>query len=739
MNRIVVTAGVSAAVVGALAAGLNEAQARGRRSRDTGEKDLVVTLMTPTNNQEVLPQLRDPGLNNQITVRFSSNPRVRDIIDTQNVFNRLTPKVEFTDATFARLPGVPSVRGNVFTFNPLTQANNFALPQGQYTLNIKSSLRNARGRLLNSGVRDFSSTFSVGTDVFSPVLRKISPIDTQTNIGLNQRVVMTFNEPIDPSSLVGKIQVQDASTNPPRPIAGAGGTGITLERNGFDVVFTPDPCFGYPPKTTIQFLVQGRNQNGTAAAITDAFGNPFRRDSGLHWSFNAAAGVWESPNGTYDEITGLFRMQFVTKGVTPAPVALPPGSPQHNTPPIAGPCFAQTFFSPSCYAAGRVVLFTTSTGLGEIDLSAFIQRVNQGINNQYDLINVLQNSPVRLGRPAGVMVDPRWDAASGFHTFIYVVDERSASVLVLDSRNLKVISRFSGFTSPKDIAIATDGGLNRITAYISDYGSGNLVAIDFSAFRISFPVPGGGQPGALSPCEEIKDVISKRVFIPTGRGTSGVAADSYLQNRVMAVNTLDNSATLVDVKTNKVLKTLTVGSNPVDVDWTYNGFGFRDFALVANQGGLVDPDGSLSLYVRSPSFGGYPGAAQTRNGIESTFTEGIENPVSVWGNQQWASPFSGDSVPQAWYVPNTGGRTVVDLTLQLTGLFGISITVQPGFVRDVGFNPTSVLLDGFYPNNHMFAAVAGQGQLAAGDRFRDFPVTHITVPGIRKIYTAFSH
>jgi predicted component of type VI protein secretion system len=266
MNRIAVSACVALGTAGTLAAVMSGARAGEKASTIFTERDLVVTLVTPTINQEVTDTLSDPGLEGQITVRFSSMLNPRDVIDDQNVVNKLSPKVEFLDSKFARLPGTPQVRRNVFIFNPFSVAQQ-VLPPGQYTLNLKSSIRNTRGSLLNRGLEDYTATFSVGTDVNSPVLRRIAPINGQTGIGLLQPVVATFNEPLDAATILTTVTVQDASTNPPTNIPGVGGgPGITLARHGFDLVFTPDPCFGYPPKTNIQFLIKGQGKSTTPAA-----------------------------------------------------------------------------------------------------------------------------------------------------------------------------------------------------------------------------------------------------------------------------------------------------------------------------------------------------------------------------------------------------------------------------------------------------------------------------------------
>src|SRR5207244_3449563 len=100
---------------------------------------------------------------------------------------------------------------------------------------------------------------------------------------------------------------------------------FTLQRNGFDVVFTPDPCFGYPPKTNIQFVIQGDNAHAVAnpvlptrvsAALEDVFHNKFARDLSLRWQVDPVnPNLWHSPLGSFDEFTGKFTMQFQTKGV----------------------------------------------------------------------------------------------------------------------------------------------------------------------------------------------------------------------------------------------------------------------------------------------------------------------------------------------------------------------------------------------------------------------------------------
>ncbi|MCE9634120.1 MAG: Ig-like domain-containing protein [Planctomycetes bacterium] len=757
INRVAITrfgiaAGAALVVVGAAAVGAavgaSDAQARTRGGNE--DSNLVVTLVTPTTNQEVLPDLSDPGLNSVVTVRFSAPIRPGDFIANNNVFNRLTPAVEFLSSTFDRLPGTPLVQSNVFRFDPRTPTNGGVLPNGQYTLNIKKSVRSTKGRLLNQGLKDFTTTFSVGTDQYPPVLRTISPIQNQQSIGLNQKIIVTFNEPVNPASLITTITVTDVSTNPPTPILGVqGGTGITTDRGGFDVVFTPDPCFGYPPKSTIQFQMQGRPiadptlpaTNPCAApptsgsAVTDAFNNQFRRDAGLQWAKNAATNLWESPNGTYEDCTGLFKMQFVTRGIVSPPVGMVPGSSQF----FAALCPSATVYSNgSCAFQGRCFFYTTGTSLGEIDITAIVTLFNsQGVAD-FTRAKVVTNSPVRMGRPGGMMVDPRWDANTTprNHTFIYMVDQRSATVQILDSRNLKVLGRLAGFSNPRDIGMSSDFGANRLTLWVSDFAAKQVVAIDLTSIAVNL----GGQPGSKSPCDAIKDNTKSRVTIAVGSGPSDIAGDSYLLNRALVVNSLDNSVTLLDAARNKKLKDYAVGGNPVSCDWTFYGFGSIDAAAVANQGGLSDPSGSVSLYARVPVLQNLLQAqGQTRDDIEATLTDGIKNPTFLWANQEWANPMTGNSIPQAYLVPNTGGKTIVDLRLSITGVFGLLIDLQANQTREVGFNPTGIMFDAYYPNQMLFACVAGEGQFSGMDAVRTIAPQSITVPGIRRIFTCYSH
>ncbi|MCI0636215.1 MAG: hypothetical protein L0206_20225, partial [Actinobacteria bacterium] len=274
-----------------------------------------------------------------------------------------------------------------------------------------------------------------------------------------------------------------------------------------------------------------------------------------------------------------------------------------------------------------------------------------------------------------------------------------------------------------------------VTLWVTDFAARQVVAVDLSSITPSL----GGQPDSLSPCDAIKENTKARATIEVGNGPTDVSCDSYLQNRALVVNSLEYSVSLIDVKRQSVLKDYQVGGNPLSCDFTFNGFGAIDIGCITNQGGLTDPDGSVSLYLRAPPLQNfYPALGQNRDGIESTLTEGVKNPTYGWGNQEWAGG-NGVSRPQAFFVPNTGGKTILDLRINITGVFGLLITLRANQSREVGFNPTGVMLDPYWPNVDLYACVAGEGRFGGMDLNRNTPIETITVPGIRRIFTCYSH
>jgi hypothetical protein len=314
MRQLIVTAGIALATFGVLASSIRSADA-GAKSADRNRR-LVVTSVTPTRNQKMLPDLSDPGANNQITVRFSTSVEPGDLLDEQNLVNGLSYRVEIVNQARQRVAGTPSVRRNVFTFSPLTVTQP-VLPIGRYTLTLKSTIHSTAGRRLNDGRSDYSTTFTVGTDRDPPVLLAATPLPGQTGVALRKAVVVTFDEPIGRESLAESVRLEDRSTNPPTRIRAR----VRLARRGYDVVVKPDPRFAYPDSADVALVIQGRgtSTDDSTPVLTDEAGNGFARDAGFQWTADASVPtLFHSPSGDYDDVSGEFTLTFRTRDGTPS-------------------------------------------------------------------------------------------------------------------------------------------------------------------------------------------------------------------------------------------------------------------------------------------------------------------------------------------------------------------------------------------------------------------------------------
>ena len=308
MNRFILTGCIALGTAGALAASMTRVEAGPGAA---GSGGFIVTSVTPAQNQSMLPDLSDPGANGRISVRFSSALDTSDVIDETNLVNGLSANCDFHDQTYATVPGSATVRRNVLLVDPFS-AQRPVLPQGHYTLTLKSSLRSARGRRLNGGAADFTTTFNIGSDVYPPVLLRTSPAAGETGVGLHRSLVVTFDEPIDAASAAASVRLEDRSTVPPTPV----GSRVRLARRGFDVVVTPDTRLGYPRGMNLTLVVAGRGSatDPSAHVLKDVGGNEFTRDASPLWAADSIVpALFHSPSGDFDDVSGQFTMTFRTK------------------------------------------------------------------------------------------------------------------------------------------------------------------------------------------------------------------------------------------------------------------------------------------------------------------------------------------------------------------------------------------------------------------------------------------
>jgi len=310
MGRFILTSCVALATVAALAVSLPAVHAGPGPDPDAA---LVVTMVTPTRNQHTLPDLSDPGLNNLITVRFSTFVNPRDVVDDSTVPNGLGRKCDFHDQRLAPVTVSASVRRNVVTLDPFSVTRPVLVGAGRYTLTLKPTIRSLRGRLLNDGRGAFTTTFYVGSGtVFAPVLRRISPVAGRTGFGLHRAIVATFDERIDPVSAQWGVRLEDRSTSPATPIFAR----IRVSRLGFDVVVTPEAVAGWPPSTELTLVIPGRgtSTDPSIRLLTAEVGHEFTRDLGPSWTVDPTVPtLFHSKSGDFDEVTGEFTMTFRTR------------------------------------------------------------------------------------------------------------------------------------------------------------------------------------------------------------------------------------------------------------------------------------------------------------------------------------------------------------------------------------------------------------------------------------------
>jgi hypothetical protein len=311
MKRIVVIGCVALGAVGVVAVAPRCANADPKAYYGSPARPLFVVSVTPKRDQEMLPDLSDPGADGRITVTFSTSVNAYDVVDP---VGGLGPRCELHDQSLAKVQVSASAYRNVLAIVPFT-AQRPTLPQGRYTLTLKPSIRSTSGSRLNGGARAFTTTFYVGSQRrFAPVLLKTAPLPWKTGISPRRAIVATFDEPIDAASAAASVRLEDRSVDPPAqtPVR------IRLARRGYAVVVTPVPRTSYPRGTALTLAIagQGGATDPSTSVLTETEGHEFTRDRGPSWIVDPSEPtLFHSVNGNFDDVTGEFTLTFQTRGV----------------------------------------------------------------------------------------------------------------------------------------------------------------------------------------------------------------------------------------------------------------------------------------------------------------------------------------------------------------------------------------------------------------------------------------
>ena len=305
MRRLLLTSVAALATVLGLAASIGAVRAAPSGGDLGPDARFYVTSVSPARNQETMPDLSDPGLNTQIWVKFSAYPRAADLLDEQNLVNGLSRRCAFLDQAFAPVHAASSVTRNLLRIDPF-DARHAVLPVGRYSITLKSSIRSARGRLLNDGRGGFATRFSVGSGYFPVVLSRVTPRDGQTDVGPRRNVIASFDVALDPETAWQAVRLEDRSTEPPTPIDAL----VTLDRGGMDVVVVVASP-GFAPGAEVALVIQGRGSATEGVVLKSADGIEFKRDWGPRWTADAVTPtLFHSALGDYDDATGTFTMTF---------------------------------------------------------------------------------------------------------------------------------------------------------------------------------------------------------------------------------------------------------------------------------------------------------------------------------------------------------------------------------------------------------------------------------------------
>jgi hypothetical protein len=670
--------------------------------------DLIVTRVTPTNGQETRSDMSDPEVNGQLTVEFTTTPLRSTMIDPTNPFNGLTANVQILDQTFSRVPGTPSVNKANRTFNFTPDGG--VLPSAQYTATISKYVTTADGKQLNNGIEDFSASWTVGPDVYSPVVRNISPAQNQKDTPLYTPIVVTWNESLDPTTVVlgQTVFIQDGGTNPPTQLNGT----LSLMRNGFDLVFTPDPCVGMPPATTVVVRLLGA---GNTSFIKDRVGN----------------GLVGDPTNSNE-----VQYQFNTKGIKPLPNPAnvhTPGSPTLQIIPFN--IFVNT--NTTTYA------FDTSAVIGEFltTLRFDPSLTQQVLQNSRQPINVLA-PPWSYGPLYGgdwiskvaiageSVLDWRLDSTT-LHTYIYQVDEGNDSIAIINTGTGKVEGHFRGVGTPKGITVTGAGatGLGP-TIFVSNYGQGTVTGIPIGLIQVGQPI--------CTAVKELEDNKDLRVYLQAGKNPNGVGSEYWGVPVAGVVNQADNEFQVFDPQSLQPINRLgigqlsqryQVGENPVDVAFSpylpANGW---IFAFIVNQGGPTSPEGSVSFWWNTTGLTVF---ASNSGAVMANIKEGINVPGRP----------TADPAALTCYIANTGGDEIVRVEVTIVGgQIGTLVTASVANSRIIGPNPTKMTWAGLGGAEVALATLAGTGQVAVWERAGLIgPPILYNLPGAKSCFSCWDH
>jgi hypothetical protein len=333
--------------------------------------------------------------------------------------------------------------------------------------------------------------------------------------------------------------------------------------------------------------------------------------------------------------------------------------------------------------------------------------------------NPIPNSQTNIGAPGEIIFDPRFGPLDG-HTYMYVVDLQSRSIVVMQTKDSVILHRWKELPDPRGIALSVGGNNLWVTN-----GSSDTVSLLDLAGLVTYT-----SSNALT---AIKDVPKSRQDFQVGRGPGG-CAHLLSKNSLMVANTIGNSVTELNTADGTIFETLSVNESPYDVatsEFVYLGLTpIGNFAWISCQGGGDDANGSVALWWEDY----LPLGINSGKGRIQSLLGGFKNPKGI----QYDYGTSGGGFRSVW-VANSGGNTIARMSLNVSGA-GLATTILPSITANVqvGENPADVTIDPLRaPAGNapiIVSADLGSGQLSFVDSLRlTAPKFALKVPGVRLV------
>ena len=234
---------------------------------------LLVVLMAGCNKKDDLPGPR-PKVTSTDPVSEAANIGISSNISA--IFDGPMKSSSITATTFTVMqgttivPGTTGYTGNTATFNPAADLS----PNTLYTATITTGAQAATGLSLG---KDYIWKFTTGgaPDLTKPTVTLTDPLNNATGVSTNKLILVTFSEPMDPSTITSLTYTLKQGT-----VSVSG----TVSYTGSTATFTPSARLAYSKTFTGTITTGAKDIAGNAIAAGYTFSFTTLDDTALPYS-----------------------------------------------------------------------------------------------------------------------------------------------------------------------------------------------------------------------------------------------------------------------------------------------------------------------------------------------------------------------------------------------------------------------------------------------------------------------